>query len=126
MSPVAQLELWANQYAPRFHTVNLLDHAGWIEHHAAGDYANDRIAENAAGNQREFPSLITRDNRVAGVGASLIPHDDLVILGEDVYEFPLGFVAPLQTNNASAGHSSKILAKKGWKTLKEGSACRSA
>jgi hypothetical protein len=41
---------------------------------------------------------------VAGVGTAGVADDDVVILGEDVDELALGLVAPLQTDDAGAGH----------------------
>jgi hypothetical protein len=41
---------------------------------------------------------------VSGVGATLIPNDDVMLLGEQINELAFGFVAPLQSNHASRGH----------------------
>lgn len=35
----------------------------------------------------------------------LIPHHDLVVLGQDVDELAFGFVTPLQTDDAGSGHA---------------------
>ena len=42
---------------------------------------------------------------VAGVGAPLISHHHFVVLGEDIDELALGFVTPLQTDDAGSGHA---------------------
>jgi hypothetical protein len=51
---------------------------------------------------------------VAGVGPALVANDDLMVFREDVDEFALGLVTPLQTDDAGAGHCSEILST--WKT----------
>jgi hypothetical protein len=40
-----------------------------------------------------------------GVGAPLVADHDVVPQGEQVDDFPFGFVAPLKSNDAGAGHS---------------------
>jgi hypothetical protein len=50
---------------------------------------------------------------VAGVGAALIADDDLVVFGEDVDELAFGFVTPLQTDNACAGHGKRSSLREG-------------
>ena len=107
--PVAELELAVDPHAPRLEAVDLLDDARGIEHDAAGDDAGDSVTEDAAGDQRQFPGLAAGDHGVAGVRAALVADDDLVVLGEDVDEFALGLVAPLQTDDTGAGHGMEIL-----------------
>ena len=86
--------------------VELLDHAGRIEHHAAGDDARHAGRQNAAGQQRKLVDLVADDDRVPGVRAALIANDEVVLAGQQVDDLALGFVAPLQTDNASSRHGS--------------------
>jgi hypothetical protein len=107
VGPVADPQLAFDPHAAALEHIDLLDHAGGIEGHATGDDAGDVVAEDAAWNEGELPGLAVGDDGVAGVGAALIADDDLVVLGEDVNEFAFGFVTPLQTDNACAGHGRR-------------------
>ena len=60
------------------------------------------------GKQRELVDLVAHDDRVAGVRPALVANDEIVLARESVDDFALGFVAPLQTDNASAGHGWDI------------------
>src|SRR5574341_255880 len=42
---------------------------------------------------------------VAGVVAALVAHDDVRVLGEDVYDLPLSLVSPLRSDNNHGRHS---------------------
>jgi hypothetical protein len=41
---------------------------------------------------------------MAGVVAPLIPHNDVVFVGQQVDDLSLGFVAPLQADYRGCGH----------------------
>ena len=84
--------------------VELLDHAGRVEHDAAGDHARDAGRQDAAGQQRELVDLVADDDRVPGVRPALIADDEIVLAGQQVDDLALGFVAPLQTDDASSRH----------------------
>ena len=112
VGPVADPQLAFDANAALLEHVDFPDHAGGIEGHAAGDDAGDVVAENAAGNEGELPGLAVGDDGVAGVGAALITDDDLVVFREDVDELAFGFVTPLQTDNACAGHGKRSSRKR--------------
>ena len=59
--------------------VELFDHAGRIEHHAAGDHAGDARREDAARQQRELVDLVADDDRVPGVRPALVADDEIVL-----------------------------------------------
>jgi hypothetical protein len=40
---------------------------------------------------------------VPGVGASLIPGNDVKVLGEDIHHFALALIAPLNTHHHDIG-----------------------
>ena len=88
--------------------IELLDHARRIDHHARADDAGDARRQDAAGQQRELVDLVADDDRVPGVCAALIADDEVVLAGKEVDDLAFGFVAPLQTDNASAGHNGKF------------------
>src|SRR5262245_20965685 len=95
--------------------VELLDHAGRIDHDPVRNYASNAWRQNAAWEQRQFVDFVADNDGVASVGAALITDDKIVFAGQDVDDLALGFVAPLQTDNASAGHNWTVrrCAKKG-------------
>jgi len=57
---------------------------------------------------------------MAGVGAPLEADYQVVLCREKVDEFALGFVTPLQTNNASAWHASPRFIQKKWWESRQG------
>ena len=64
--------------------------------------------ENAAGQQREFVNLVAHDDGMACVRAALIADDEIMLTSQQVDDLAFGFVAPLQTDNASARHGSQF------------------
>ena len=109
VGPVAELEFAVHADAPRLEAVHFVDHLGGIENHATGDHAGHPVAKNAAGNDREFPGLAVGDDGVPGVCPARVADDDLVLFRQDVDEFALGFVSPLQADDAGAGHVRRVL-----------------
>ena len=89
--------------------VDLLQDAGRVDHDSAGDDALHAWGEDAAGNERQFVGLTIADDGMAGIAAPLIADDDVVLFGQDVDELAFGFVAPLQTDDASNTQSSQPL-----------------
>ena len=104
VGPIADAEIIGMAGAAFGQLVEFLDHAGRIDHDARGDDACDAGREDAARQQRKLIDLVADDDGVPGVRAALIADDEVVLAGEDVDDLALGFVAPLQTDNASAGH----------------------
>ena len=104
IEPVADPQIVRMARAALGQLVELLDHAGRIQHDARGDDARDAGRENAAGQQRKLVNLVADDDGVAGVRPALVADDEVMLAGQDVDDLALGFVAPLQTDNASAGH----------------------
>jgi hypothetical protein len=41
---------------------------------------------------------------MAGVGAAVVTYDEVVLVSEEIDDFPLGLVAPLQADDTGAGH----------------------
>jgi len=111
VGPIAQHQIAAHLDASRHQAVNLLQDAGRIEHHPAGDHALHLGAKDAAGNQRQFISLTASDHRMARVAAALITDDDLMLVGQQIDQLALGLVSPLQTNHARNRHRGTSLTK---------------
>jgi hypothetical protein len=104
VSPIAQHQVAVDLHAAGDEAVDLLQDAGRIDHHATGDHALHLGAENAAGNERQLVGLPAGDHGVAGVAAALVADDDFVLIGQQVDEFSLGFVSPLQPNDTGNAH----------------------
>jgi hypothetical protein len=68
--------------------------------------ALDDGAQNAAWHQRQLVRLAPRHNRVTGIGPTLVANDHVVLLGEQVDDLSLGFISPLQPDDASTRHEN--------------------
>ncbi len=113
--PIADQQVLADLDAAGQQAVDLLQDAGRVEHHAAGDDALHAGSQDAAGNQRQLVGLAVADDGMAGVAAPLVADDDIVLFGQQVDEFAFGFVSPLQTDHASHRHRTiPLLLKPLW------------
>ena len=69
------------------------------------------------GNEVEDGLLAAHDQRVAGVVAALVAHDDLGVLGEEVDDLAFPFVAPLRADDDDVRHGAAYtlrLRRAGW------------
>src|SRR4029434_10966303 len=103
---VADHQVIADLHAALDELIDFLKHGGGIDDHSAGDDGLYAGIEDAAWDQREFIGLPSGDDSVSGVGAPLITNDDIVLVGDQVYELPLGPVAPLQADHTGSGHAA--------------------
>jgi hypothetical protein len=108
VSAVADPQVVGETGAALGEVVELLDHAGRIEHHARRNHAGDARRENPAGKQRELIHLVAHDDGMPRVRAALITDDEIVLRRQQVDDLPLGFVAPLQTDDTRSGHGCSI------------------
>src|SRR5579872_7335752 len=60
--------------------------------------------QDAGRQQRKLVSLAVEDDRVAGVIASLVADDDVVLVGEQIDDLALRLVPPLQADHRCGGH----------------------
>jgi hypothetical protein len=102
--PVAHPQVVLHLDAALGQFVEFLDDPGRIDYHPAGDHADHVRREHAAGQQRQLVHLAADDDCVTGVGAALVADDEVMLAREEVDDLALGFVAPLQTDNASTWH----------------------
>ena len=100
------MQVSAHRHAAGDQAVDLLQQAGRIEDHAGGHHALDLGAEDAAGDQRQLEGLAADDHGMAGVGPALVADDDVVLLGEQIDDLPLGLVAPLQSDDTRGRHGT--------------------
>jgi hypothetical protein len=80
-----------------------------VDDHAVADDRDRGFVEDAARDELEGEHLAVDDDRVAGVVAALVAHDEGRLLGEVVGEATLALVTPLGADDHRAGHS-KLLA----------------
>ena len=69
------------------------------QHHAVADQAQRVVAQDAGRDQVQHGLLAVDDQRVAGVVAALEAHDRADLLGQQVDDLALAFIAPLGTEN---------------------------
>ena len=104
MGPVADVQPVAEIDPLRRQPLDLLEQGRRMDDHAVADDAFDSLAEDPGRNQRELVCDALVDNRMPGVGPSLVPHDDVVLVAEQVDDLPLGLIAPLKAHDARRTH----------------------
>ena len=104
MGAVAQQQIFADLDPLRADPVHFIQHRPRIDDHARRDHADFARAQDACRQQREFVFHAVEDHRMAGVVASLIAHDNIMVISENIDNLALGLVAPLQTDNRSNRH----------------------
>ena len=72
----------------------------------AANHRSHARPQDARRQERQLVGLPVKPHGVAGVVAPLVADHDLVLVGEQVDDFALGFVAPLQTDDTSPWHST--------------------
>ncbi len=76
-----------------------------VDHHAVADRAQPAGVEDPGRDQVELPrGAALADDRVAGVVAALEADHHVRVLGEEVGDLPLAFVAPLGAHDHDSGH----------------------
>jgi hypothetical protein len=66
-----------------------------IDHHPVSEHTSLSLVDDAGGKQVQHERLVTNLNRVTSVVATLIAHDDIEVLGEEVNDLSLAFISPL-------------------------------
>ena len=62
------------------------------------------VVEDPARDELQGESLAAHDDRVTGVVATLVAHDNAHVFGEEVGELALSLVAPLGSDHHGRGH----------------------
>ena len=88
---------------------HLADEADGVEHHAVADDAELVLAQDAGRDEVQHRLLALDDDRVAGVVAAGVTHDDLRRLREHVNDFAFAFIAPLGADENCVCHKFYIL-----------------
>jgi hypothetical protein len=77
-----------------------------VDDHALAEHAQRAGAQDAAREQAHDELVVADDQRMPGVGAAGVTHDDLRELRINVDDFPLSLVTPLRTNDRYDRHRS--------------------
>jgi hypothetical protein len=96
---VADVEPPLDVHAVPHELVDLGEERVRIEDDAVADRAADARMEDPARDLVEHERLLADVHRVAGVGAPLVAHDPVGVLGEHVDQLPLPLVTPLRTDD---------------------------
>ena len=67
-----------------------------VDHHAVAHEVQRVGAEDTGGDGVEDVLLAVEDERVPGVGTALEAGDDVILWRQNVHDFPLPFIAPLE------------------------------
>lgn len=89
------------------------EEAGDVDDAAAADDVDAARVDEARGQDVEVVRDAVGDNRVAGVVAALGAAAELGLVGEDVGELALAFVAPLGAEHHGDGHDPASRARRG-------------
>ena len=88
--------------------VDLGEEGFGVEDDAVADEVHDARAEDADGEQVGGVLLAVDANGVAGVGAAAVADDDLGLLGEEINDLALAFIAPLEAENARISVKERV------------------
>jgi hypothetical protein len=84
--------------------VALCEEHGRVDDDAVADDRDGVGVEHTARDELEGEGLAVDDDRVAGVVAALVADDESHVLGEEIGELPLAFIAPLGSDHDGGGH----------------------
>ena len=108
---------------------HLADETDRIEHHAIADDTQFVFAQDAGGDQMQHRLLAFDDDRMTGVVAAGVAHDDARRLREHVNDFAFAFVTPLGADQNCVCHkffaSRATLNNKNPRTIIRGKAAGS-
>ena len=104
MGPCADHEVLGDLDAARDQAIDFLQQAERVDDHAGRHDALHVRPENAAGNQRELERLPVHHHSMPGVGPALVADHDIVAVGKEIDDLPLGFITPLQSNDTRSRH----------------------
>src|SRR5574337_1911675 len=84
--------------------IHFPDKGGQVNHHTVPQDAHLPFPQYARRDQMQDDLLLFYDNRMAGVGPTLVAGHLIEILGEKINNLPLPFIAPLRTDHDYIGH----------------------
>jgi hypothetical protein len=75
--------------------INLAEERFRVNDNRACDYTYCPGSDRAAWQKVQRKFVISHDYGMAGVGAAIVSNDNIAVLGKDIDNFTLAFVAPL-------------------------------
>ena len=111
---VADHEVRTDGDADRTQLVHFFDESRRVNDDAVTDHRLHVRLQHAGRQQRKGELAVAPNDGVPRVGSAIESHDEIVLIAEQIDDFPLGFVAPLEANDTGAGHecSANSLQKK--------------
>ena len=97
------LEIVTDLDVPGSEAVDLIKQLGRIDHHAVGDDAGAAGKEDARRNEVQRVSLIAHHDGVAGIGATVVSDDEVMIVCEEIDELALAFERELVVGESQLG-----------------------
>jgi len=97
--------------APRAQALELVAQAPGVDDHAPTEHRGGPVVERAAREVVELEHLAPDDDRVTGVGAAGVAHDDVGLRGQRVDDLAFPLVAPLGADDGDAGHADLLRAR---------------
>ncbi len=88
---------------PGVQGIQLLEQRGGIDHDAVAQNTHRVRVENAGGYQPQHELGGAHHDRVARVGATLVAHHQVGLLGEHIDDLPFALVAPLRPDDDDTG-----------------------
>ena len=87
---------------------HLADERARVDHDAVADDGRDVRVQDAAGHEVQLEDLVADDDGVAGVVATLVAHDHVDRLREQVHGLALALVSPLQADDDAGWHQAVL------------------
>jgi len=86
-------------HAGGFQLSDFLLQRGRRDHHAVADQAQRVIAQDAGRNQVQHGLLTVDDQGMTGIVAALVTHNRSRLIGQQIDDLALAFIAPLGAEN---------------------------
>ena len=106
MGTIADGKVLRDLHALSLQMVHFFDQRTGIDHDAIPNQTPGAAIQNPRRDQMENERIPFIDDGMAGIGAPLVPHNQIGILGKDVDDLPFAFVAPLGPDDDEIRHCS--------------------
>jgi hypothetical protein len=84
---------------PSSQAVDLFEEFRRVDDHAIGDDAGATRKQDARGDKVQCVAFIAHHDGMAGIGPAVVSDDVVVIVREEIDEFALAFVSPLEADD---------------------------
>src|SRR5690606_26328352 len=111
MSPIADAQAVADGDAAPGQRVEFLKHSRQVQRDARADDCGLARTQYAYRKQVQGEFLSVNLHGVAGIASAVVPDDNIEVLGEQVNNFALAFIAPVQADDTSVSKRAEIHVK---------------